>query len=81
MNLQWTRPSYIGGVSVVKYNIVSENNKTVTVDGGMERVRYSGLVYGEVNVKTINSCGQESTTATIHIPASGTLRGFLLSKD
>lgn len=78
VDLQWTRPSYAGGVVVVKYDVVSENNKSVTVDGGMERVQYSALVYGEVNVTAINFCGQESTSATINISASGNLTAIYM---
>ena len=72
MDLQWARPSYSGGVPVVDYT-VSANNRIVTgiIGSDMERVQYSALVYGEVNVTAINSCGQESTPTTIHIPASG----------
>ena len=71
MDLQWTRPSYTGGVAVVKYT-VSTSGKTVTVEDTSEDVKYSpGLVYGEVTVSAINTCGQESQQAAINIPAAG----------
>ena len=84
VDLQWTRPSYSGGVPVADYT-VSANNGIVTgniAEDDMERVQYSALVYGGVNITTINSCGQESTPATINIPASGTLKllGFYGAK-
>ena len=72
MDLQWTQPSYTGGVDVVKYNISSTNGITVTVDDSSEVVQYSpGLVYGEVQVSAINTCDMESRPAVINITAAG----------
>ena len=72
VDLLWTRPSYTGGV--VNYNISSTNGITVTVENSSEVVQYSpGLVYGEVQVSAINTCGLESQPATINIPAKGDL--------
>ena len=71
VDLQWTRPSYTGGVAVVNYR-VSTNGGTVTVKDSSEDVKYSpGLVYGEVQVLAINTCGLESQQAAINIPAAG----------
>ena len=70
VDLQWTRPSYSGGV--VNYTISSTNGTTVTVENSSEVVQSSpGLVYGEVQVSAINTCGLESQPATINIPAKG----------
>ena len=74
VDLQWTRPSYTGGVDVVNYIISSTNGITVTVENSSEVVQYSpGLVYGEVQVSAINTCDLESQPATINIPAAGDL--------
>ena len=71
VDLQWTRPSYTGGVGAHSYR-VSVNGQTETVEDNRERVQYSpGLVYGEVLVSVINTCGQESQPGAIHIPARG----------
>ncbi|CAI8044939.1 hypothetical protein GBAR_LOCUS24880 [Geodia barretti] len=71
VDLQWTRPSYTGGVAVVNYR-VSTSGGTVTVEDTSEDVKYSpGLVYGEVQVLAINTCGLESQQAAINIPAAG----------
>ena len=71
VDLQWTRPSYTGGVQIANY-IVRANERTWTVKNERERVQYfPGLVYGEVKVSTTNVCGQESQPATINIPAKG----------
>ena len=71
VDLQWTRPSYTGGVSVRSYR-VSFNGETETVEDSREMVQYSpGLVYGEVLVSGINTCGHESQPGAIHIPAKG----------
>ena len=74
VNLQWTRPSYTGGVDVTNYR-VSANGRRLEVMDDSETVSYttSGLVYGEVQVSAINTCGQESQPATINIPAAGWL--------
>ena len=67
VDLQWTRPSYTGGVPLAYYNI-SANGDIVMVEDDRERVEYSpGLVYGEVQVSAINTCGQESQPAAINI--------------
>ncbi|CAI8013188.1 hypothetical protein GBAR_LOCUS8398 [Geodia barretti] len=70
VDLQWTRPSYTGGVAVVNYRVSSTSGVTVTVKDTSEDVKYSpGLVYGEVQVLAINTCGLESQPAVINIPA------------
>ena len=72
VDLQWTRPSYTGGVDVMNYT-VSANGRRLEVMDDSETVSYttSGLVYGEVQVSAINTCGQKSQPATINIPAQG----------
>ena len=74
VDLQWTRPSYTGGggVAVMKYS-VSANGMRLEVANSSRIVSYttSHLVYGEVQVSAINTCGQESQPATINIPAKG----------
>ena len=74
VTLQWTRPSYTGGVSLMNYS-VSANDQTWPVSDERELVSYttSGLVNGEVQVTAINSCGQLSLTTSINIPVSGEL--------
>ena len=74
VTLQWTRPSYTGGVSLMNYS-VSANGQTWPVSDERELVSYttSGLVYGEVQVTAINSCDQQSLTTSINIPVSGEL--------
>ena len=74
VTLQWTRPSYTGGVSLMNYS-VSANGQTWPVSDERELVSYttSGLVYGEVQVTAINSCGLQSLTTSINIPVSGEL--------
>ena len=74
VTLQWTRPSYTGGVSLMNYS-VSANGQTWPVSDERELVSYttSGLVYGEIQVTAINSCGQQSLTTSINIPAEGEL--------
>ena len=54
---------------------VSANGGTVVVSDDSEVVRYTSqsLVYGDVLVSAINSCGQESTPALLNIPTSGTI--------
>ena len=77
VTLQWTRPSYTGGVSLMNYS-VSANGQTWPVSDQRELVSYttSGLVYGEVQITAINSCGQQSRTISINIPVSGELTPF-----
>ena len=74
VDLEWSRPSYTGsrGVSVMNYT-VSANGGTVVVSDDSEVVRYTSqsLIYGDVLVSAINSCGQESTPALLNIPTSG----------
>ena len=74
VNLQWTRPSYTGGrgVAVMKYS-VSVNGRRLEVADSSYSVSYttSYLVYGDVMVSAINTCGQESQPAAINIPAAG----------
>ena len=72
VDLQWTRPTYTGGVAIVNYTVSSTSGVTVTVKDSSQDVQYSpGLVYGEVQVSAINTCGQESQPAVINIPAAG----------
>ena len=54
---------------------VSANGRRLEVMDDSETVSYttSGLVYGEVQVSAINTCGQESQPATINITAEGEL--------
>ena len=77
VDLQWIRPSYTGGVDVMNYT-VSANGRRLEVMDDSETVSYttSGLVYGEVQVSAINTCGQESQPATINIPAEGLYSKF-----
>ena len=75
VDLEWSRPSYTGsrGVSVMNYTI-SANGGTVVVSDDSEVVRYTSqsLIYGDVLVSAINSCGQESTRPELlNIPTSG----------
>ena len=74
VDLQWTRPSYTGGVDVINYTLRANGRRLEVMDDS-ETVSYttSGLVYGEVQVSAINTCGQESPPATINIPAAGEL--------
>ena len=78
VDLQWTRPSYTGGVDVMKYT-VSANGRRLEVMDDSDSVSYttSGMVYGEVQVSAINTCGQESQPATINILAAGITYCFL----
>ena len=57
---------------------VSANGRRLEVMDDSETVSYttSGLVYGEVQVSAINTCGQESQPATINIPAVGLYSKF-----
>ena len=72
VKLQWTRPTYTGGVAVVNYTVSSTSGGTVTVEDSSQDVQYSpGLIYGEVLVSAINTCGQESQPAAISVPAKG----------
>ena len=82
VDLQWTRPSYTGGVDVMNYT-VSANGRRLEVMDDSETVSYttSGLVYGEVQVSAINTCGQESQPATINIPAAGLYSKFTENTD
>ena len=72
VDLQWTRPSYTGGVALSSYSI-SANGQREVVSDVRETVSYttSGLVYGEVQVTAINTCGQESEPSSLNIPAKG----------
>ncbi|CAI8054133.1 hypothetical protein GBAR_LOCUS29578 [Geodia barretti] len=70
VNLQWTRPSYTGGVAVMKYS-VSANERRLEVADGSYSVSYTtSYPYGDVMVSAINTCGQESQPAAINIPAA-----------
>ena len=70
--LEWNRPSYTGGAPVDEYTL-SANGQSETVSDSSEVVMYTstGLIYGEVLVTAINSCGLESLPTIITIPASG----------
>ena len=71
VDLRWTRPSYTGGVPLDDYTITA-NGETRMAENDMETVQFSpGLVYGQVLVTAINTCGQESEPAVINIPAAG----------
>ena len=74
VDLEWNKPSYTGGdeVTVDEYTL-SVDGESVTVSDSSEVVSYTstGLIYGEVLVTAINSCGQESLPTIINIPASG----------
>ena len=74
VELQWSRPTSTGGVgvTVMEYRVTA-NDRTETVISSDEMVTYtsSGLIYGDVQVTAINSCGQRSDPATLTIPTSG----------
>ena len=74
VDLEWSRPSYTGsrGVSVMNYT-VSANGGTVVVSDDSEVVRYTSqsLIYGDVLVSVINSCGQQSIRVLLNISTSG----------
>ena len=74
--LQWSSPTYTGGgeVTVMEYRVTA-NDQTETVISSDEMVTYtsSGLIYGDVQVTAINSCGHESDSANVNISASGLL--------
>ena len=76
VNLRWTRPSYTGGVALDHYNITA-NDETRMVDGDREQFS-PGLVYGDILVTAINTCGQESQPAVIDIPAAGIYTNILM---
>ena len=70
--LQWSRPFYTGGVSVFNYTITA-NERTMLVRKLNATVTYRpGLIYGDVLVTAINSCGHKSQPATVTIPSSCT---------
>ena len=74
VDLEWSRPSYTGSRGVSMNYTVSANGGTVVVSDDSEVVRYTSqsLIYGDVLVSAINSCGQESIRpALLNIPASG----------
>jgi hypothetical protein len=72
VTLQWSRPTYTGGVPFMNYNITA-NGQTEPVTEAAQVVTYNATppVYGNVAVSTINSCGQNSEPATLNIPAKG----------
>ena len=83
VDFQWTRPSYTGGVDVMNYT-VSANGRRLEVMDDSETVMYRAdpdVVYGEVQVSAINTCGQESQPATINIPAKGLYSKFTENPD
>ena len=73
VELQWNRPAYTGGVSVMNYTVTA-NGGTVVVSGDSKVVSYTSpsLIYGIVLVTAVNSCGQESQPANVTIPSSST---------
>ena len=74
VELQWMRPSYTGsrGVSVMNYTVTA-NGETVVVSDDSEVVSYTSpsLIYGDVLVTAVNSCGQKSGPSLLNIPVSG----------
>ena len=82
VDLEWNRPSYTGGdgVTVDEYTL-SVNGQSEPVSDSSVVVSYTstGLIYGEVLVTAINSCGQESQPTSITIPASGYLCSYIVS--
>ena len=83
VDLQWTRPSYTGGVDIMNYT-VSANGRRLEVMDDSETVMYHAdpdVVYGEVQVSAINTCGQESQPAVINIPAEGLYSKFTDNTD
>ena len=74
VELQWMRPSYTGsrGVSVMNYTVTA-NGGTVVVSDDSEVVSYTSppLIYGDVLVTAVNSCGQKSSPSLLNIPVSG----------
>ena len=80
VELQWMRPSYTGsrGVSVMNYTVTA-NGGTVVASDDSEVVSYTSppLIYGDVLVTAVNSCGQKSSPSLLNIPASGNLSLFL----
>ena len=78
VDLQWTRPSYTGGVDVMNYT-VSANGRRLEVMDDSETVMYNAdpdVVYGEVQVSAINTCGLESQLAVINIRVAGLYSKF-----
>ena len=76
VELQWMRPSYTGsrGVSVMNYTVTA-NGGTVVVSDDCEVMSYNipSLIYGDVLVTAVNSCGQRSSPSLVNIPVSGNL--------
>ena len=76
VDLQWNRPSYTGGVSIVNYivsiddmNIMNTNNEMITLTLP-ENINDDVDIH--LLVVAINLCGQESeASGTITIPAEG----------
>ena len=60
------------GVSVMNYTVTA-NGGTVVVSDDSEVVSYTSpsLIYGDVLVTAVNSCGQKSSPSLLNIPTSG----------
>ena len=76
--IQWQSPLYTGGddISIMKYNIVTDNGQPKTVDGNVFTYTITGLRFNTdhiVEVTAVNSCGLESEPAivTVNIEARG----------
>jgi hypothetical protein len=69
-------------VPLTSYTLTA-NGRTETVTDAREVVGYStsGLVYGEVLVSAVNSCGQSSQSASLTIPATGPPNAASLSVE
>ena len=80
MDLQWTGPSYNGGIRLDHYT-VSNRGHVENVTNSSVTVNYSTsrLVYGEVLVSAVNYCGQRSQPTNINIPAAGEITSSLLT--
>ena len=74
VQLQWKRPSFTGGVSIMQYRVTA-NNKTAFVQNDTDVVFYTSpvLIYGQVQVRAINLCDQISEAVTVTIPTAGIL--------
>ena len=74
VELQWSRPNYTGRIPItlIYYNVtINEDSATVSDDSEVVRYTIPEGVYGDVVVRTINACGQESHPISLIIPAAG----------
>ena len=73
VDLQWNRPFYTGGGYLMNYTVTANDEEWV-VSNDSEVVSYTSpsLIYGDVLVTAVNSCGQESQPASVKIPSSST---------